>query len=352
MLNSSKFIALCLASLLPLACNESDSREVVEGVTALISSETGSSETVSTNLSDAINLLSDSNISSSSTSLALQGSPLDVEREKKCEADGDNAVVTISSSASGVSEYSTIRADISKEITGSSSVERVWSKESAAVECDDNNKRAAINWNADDISGLSLSVNVSRTKSSDTTRTKKSDESTMELSKSSSSKGTRTVEWASHTENGDDTFTRVKTVVSSMEHTKSISKDGEDLEMSFTVATEENAPLEISVTRNASTKDLVSQLISSGTLRSTESSGAYVLTSFSNYSLEFTDDECTPVSGSLTSVFYEEGSEDPIKTLELVVADGEYTLTDTTDSSNPEVVEDFDYDLCDVQDFM
>ena len=331
----SKTIALCLVSFFPFSCGQSDEREET-GSTSLTSTAV-SSESVSTSLSDALELLSDSNINSSSASFALQGSedPLSFDRTKSCAIDGDNAVVSIEGTLEGSVEFSTARASISREVSGSSSIIRTWSKTDDSVLCNSDNTYAAINWGADDISGLGLEVTIDRSKSVSATRTKLSDESVVSRSKSYSASGNRSVSWISHNDNGDGTFTRVKSISSSMSRSSEIdSSDGENVSLSLSVATVEGSELQVTVVRDSTTRELQSKLISSGSLRASEDSQAYVITSFEDYLINFSDDGCTPFSGKLTSNFYEEGTEEAIKTLELTVDNGSYTLMDITDNSS------------------
>ena len=348
-----------LLFILPISCGDSEEEraETATSTTSISSSDDASSESVSTNLTDALETLSDSNISSSSASLALQGgggaNGLTVDRSKSCAVDGDNAVVSIESTISGSVEFTTARASISREVTGSGTTTRTWSQTDASVLCNDDATRAAIDWEAGDISGLSLSAVIERSKSSSGSKTITSSGEEYTKSKSSSASGTRDITWISHTDNDDGTFTRVKSVSSSITRSSdsSNSRTDESISLSLTVATVEDSELQITVVRDSTSKDLVSKLISSGSLKASESEESYVVTSFEDYLLSFSDESCEATSGKVTSQFYEAGSEEPSKTYELTVTDGAYVLMDITDAENSVEVEEFDYDLCDIQNF-
>ena len=349
-----KSFALYLAAIVPFSCGTEDEREDVAR-TSLSSSDALSSESVSTNLTDALEVLVDSNIgSSSSTGLALQNqsSKPDLVRTKSCTVSGNNAVVNISTTISGSTEFDTRRRSISRTVDGSSSVVKTWSKTDSSVLCNESGVRAAIDWSAEDISGLSLSAAIERNKSTESSRTRISDGATSTKSRTTTATGSRNVTWISHTNNDDGTFTRVKSVSSSMTRTRSIaSSDSATIDLTMTVATENDQELQITVVRDSTTRALRSKLIASGTLRAYENQDSYVLTSFDNYLLEFTESDCAPKSGKLTSQFFDSSSDQATKTIELVVSDGAYTLSDVTDPSNPIEIDDFDYSLCDIRSF-
>lgn len=347
-------LTLLLVFGLASSCSVSDER-VESSTSPLSANDSISSESVSSNLTDALEALSDSNISSTSTSLTLQDSATTrptTTKTKSCSVAGDNAIVSINSSIEGNIEFSNSRRDVSRSITGSGTVNRTWSKTDATVLCSENEKHAAINWSADDIAGLTLSVSIDRSRETESTITRLSDNESSSRVKKTSVSGTRTVSWSSHTDNNDGTFTRVKSVSSSVTRSKTITSSVDaSISLSMTVATEENAPLQITVVRNSTSRALISKKISSGTLRTSENESSHVLTDFQDYTLAFTDSSCVPSSGKLTASFYESGTEGAVKILELSVSDGSYTLNDITDPENPSEINDFDYDLCDINSF-
>ena len=337
-----------ILAILGASCGSGEDERVMSSASSVLSSSSASTESVSMSLSDALEALSDSNPSGgSSSSLFLQETnPMSISKERSCEVSDDQAVVTVSTSIEGERSFETsLGAQITRTISGAGTHVRTWSRQDSSIACNNPSTAAAIDWTSDGISGLSLAVTVERSKTATISRIKNDTE--ISRSKSFTTTGTRQVQWTSHTDNDDGTFTRVKTVSSSMARNSSgTTREGEEINLSLTVESLDGQDLSITVVRNSTDLSLVSKEISSGALKSFSDENAYVVTSFENYLINFDSESCAPVSGSVLSKFYEEGTEEPVKTLQLSVVNGEYSLEDITDSENPTAITDFDYDLC------
>jgi len=365
----TQLFAYGLLSALLLGCGTANDRaSTTQTLKSLLSDSVLTQESVNVNLSDAMDTLIDANmVQGSSTTLQLSDSANQdhdqSKREKKCEVSGDKAVVTLSSELNHSFSHKGKRITLEAEHTGKTEVIRTWSKEGAMIACKDS-KRPDIDLSAD-VTGLNLKVSFERTMSRSFSRTKTSakpssgnsltdgNQGSIKKSVSISAKGTREVNWTAHAVQADGTTTRTKTIVSTVERTHTrLDKAGEEQSISFKIEVGQEAPLKVQVTYEGAAKErnIVSKVIESGSMTATRSGDGKIVSSFDQLKLSFDGDDCSPVSGKMTTKIYSEGASEPSKIYQLTAEDGDYTLQDVTDPSKPVEADDVDFEMCDIAD--
>ncbi len=378
-----KWTKVTIISLSLSACGVSNDR-VSNKAGAILTDSELTKEAVNVNLSDAYNALVDANlVQSSSSALALHDHAHAGEansdgtgkaehdgskREKTCEVKDTSAIETVDASIDHSFNHDGKHLSINAVHEGSTKIVRTWSKEGSSIACK-NAKRADINLDGD-VTGLKLSVSFERSlaraleiskgetgSSSTEGSTGASNGSKKDLIKKSmslSAKGTRDIAWVAYEAKADGTSVHSKTIVSSSERThKRLDKNGVEQVLSYSVQVGKDEPLKVAVTYEGSVKahNVISKVIESGSIESSRSGDGKIVSTFEQLTLNFDDHECVPASGKMISKIFAEGASEPSKILELSAADGDYTLTDVTDAANPKVLEDTDFEMCDIGDY-
>lgn len=348
---------IVISSVFLGACGSSDSNN--ESLSSDVLSDGAVAETVSVNLAEAFDMLSDSTSYTETSSLSLtqsssENSQLEYSFSKNCREEDSSAVVSLSKLLSGSISFEGPRVSISRSVSGESQIERIWSNENTSISCNDEDKSAEIDWDSSGIEGLVLDITFSRTRNDEVSKTLKSRDLDVEKTIQRSAEGTRNVSWLSHTENiEDNTFTRVHEISSQITRISQVSSSilDEDINLNMTIKTLDEAPLNVSTIRDSSSYQLVSKTINSGQLETVLDSGQKIIASFSDLLILFSADSCTGESGSLTLSYYDLGSELADRVVEITVDSGDLTVYDITDSENVVAIEDYDYELCQLANF-
>lgn len=340
-------LSLALAGLLLVGCGQKDERD---NTSLSLTSESAQGEAaVAASFNEAMDSMSDTNMSSGSTALALADVTIDIDRS--CAAVDGKAVVTINLDKTHSWDRSGERVTLSVSSTMENEIIRTWSKEGSSVGCELNGKAAAIDFEAD-LTGYQLDVAVKRTRDRVMERTIERTAETTTRSLKSTVDGTRHAKWLSQATLEDGSISRTKSVGFSVTRTDNfVAKDGTIKDMQLTVETKEE--LQVTVTWDNLTRDrqLLSKLIASGKILSTHATDSYVEASFDDLLMKFDATSCSIFSGSMEAKIYEAGSADAAKVYQLTAEAGTITVMDVTDPANPEEVEDFDYSPCDRKDF-
>jgi hypothetical protein len=349
----STITTLTVAVLCLCSCGQDpDNRENAAGQSSVLNDTSLQTGAVNVALTETLESLSDSNPSSSSTELTLSSFNLqaDVSRTRACEQNDTQTTVTISRQIDREWSRDGQRISRSRQIEGAGSLTRTWSHPDRAISCR-NNTHADIVWD-ESIADTVLKVSFSRSRDMQSSITFKNRDLTRERSFSFAAEGSRTITWQSHTDNDDNTYTRVKSIASEVErsHTRP-NEAGSATELNYNIKTATGQPLQVSVTRDDSTHEPLTKTISSGQLIATQTNNGRTETSFADFTIKFATDSCQPESGTITVKFYDSNDEHARKTFQLQADSGSYTLTDKTDPDSPEEIEDFEYTACSMADF-
>jgi len=345
-------VCFALAGFVLIGCGQKDER--VDASASLASDRAQSETAVAAIFGEAMDSMSDTNMSSdsgSSLSLAAVGGDVEVTMERSCEAIDDQAVVTITRDKTMSWERSNARISISASSNIENDIIRTWSKDGGAVACALNGKAAAIDFEAD-LTGYELNVVIKRLVSREMTRTLTRTDETTTRSLKSTVEGTRQAKWLSQATEDDGSISRNKSVSFNVTRTDNfVAKDGSVKDLQLTVETKEDLQVTVNWDNLTRERQLLSKLITAGTIKATQSSDSYLEASFSNILMKFDDSTCSVVSGSMEAKIFGEGSTEATKVYTLTALDGTITVKDVTDPVNPEDVEDFDYSPCDLKDF-
>jgi hypothetical protein len=207
------------------------------------------------------------------------------------------------------------------------------------VTCGPNNRAASIDWSSD-LAGLKMQLEFERSRTMTMSTTNKKKGRTWEHNRSFSAAGTRTVEWGAVDASATTDLVREKSVVSSVNRKiQAKNKKGETKSIDLVVKTAEAAPLKVRVERDKTSKELKKKTIKSGTIVATRNADGRVEGTFSDVVLTFDGKECVGESGSVVTKFYNEGSEEAVKTLKLTIDGGVYTIKDEVSGEEKELAE-------------
>ncbi|MES2746073.1 MAG: hypothetical protein V4655_11640 [Bdellovibrionota bacterium] len=343
-----KVIPSILVCVLLTACGDKDS-DRDEASSASFTSQESASTSSSSNLDEAMDILSDSDQENSSgATLTLTSAAKDLTRS--CVVNGSNAEVSIHASFESTLDRDNRFGSTSQSFTKSADLKRIWSKEGSQIGCSTNLKHAVVDFSAD-LSGLKTDVAFERKSERKASITSKKG-SVTSRSANAEVQGTRSISWISQTVAAGSVL-RSKIVSSSATRTQTdVAKDGTTTVREYTIGTASDKPLAIDVTYSSVTAAAPSsRLIKSGTILATTTGKGRVESTFSNLLVSFSDSSCQPESGKIRSSVYAEGSEEASVIIEIEAANGSYVATDVTDSVNPVILEDFEYQLCDLRSF-
>ncbi len=337
-----------------LGCGQ-DSSARKSSSAQLSSGSLASQEALTASYSEAMDALSDSNLTANSSTSLMLSAPINTQDfQKSCQASGDKALVSISGQRSISFDRSNARVSIEGSRTMTQKLERIWSKSGSSVACNANGKGAAIDFEAD-ISGYQLEVSIDRSasRSLKVSNLKKGTSTT--ASAETSMKGSRSISWLSQSVAADGAITREKSISFSVTRSSQVlDKDGSSSSLSQIVKTVDGAPLVVSSTWDSLGKNrqLLAKTIKQGKLHVQSASGSsYMEASFDSMALSFSSSECSIKSGSMTASIYESEGASASTIYKLSAIDGVISVQNITDAENPIDVDDFDYTPCDLKDF-
>lgn len=350
-MNSKKLVLLNVAILM-LGCGRKDDERTSAGIIgadSFVEDATLAQGAVEANVSDSMASLADANEDSSDAALWLADTHKDKIRDRKCEKVDDHHVnVTVGIDVDRSIDLSNARRELTRTVKGSADLIRSWSADNIPLDCTEQN-HVKLDWKGD-ITGLSLDVQVNRTHEMSQSLTIKRTNKTITNERSFSAKGNRHISWLSSTEDATaDTLTREKTISSSMTrtmHMQNVKGDVKDIE--FNVATDEKAPLAITVVRKKSDGSLISKTIKSGIVIATRVGDGKVSSTFKNIVMKFDASTCALDSGTITTHFYKDGSDTAAKRYQLEGSDGVFVLTDLDSGAE---IEDFEIPGCSLSDY-
>lgn len=341
-----KLIALSLLLALTTACGLKDENDDSQESSGSFTEEENL-ETVSLSLDESMDLLADSGDDNGESGLSL----LEATVTKTCTPVDQTAKVEFKNVFDSTIENSSRFGSFKQTMQREASVTRLWSQAGVTIGCHSNGKNAQIDF-TQGMEGLKTDIDFSRTSERSSTRTKKNG-TVVEKSMTMKSVGERTVAWESVTPGADGSVVRVKSVTTQSTIERS-TKSGEDVlrSMKASVSTAEGAPLKIAVEfASALSGDPVSRTIQSGKILAAVEGKGRIESEFSNLKVKFSSEGCEPASGSVISSVFAEGETTASIVMKIEAEDGSYVATNITDSANPVVVEDFEYQLCDIRDF-
>lgn len=347
-------VCMVLAASLFVGCGAQDERAATSA--ASLASDDAQSETaVAASFGEAMDSMSDTNMSSSSgTALALEngvGVDVQITMDRKCAASDDKAVVTISRDKEMSWERSNARISLSVSASIENDIVRTWSQDGGSVGCELNGKAAAIDFEAD-LTGYELDVSIKRKASRSMEKTVARTGETTKRSLTSAVDGTRHAKWLSQETNEDGSISRTKSISFDVSRTDNfVAKDGSIKDLTLKVATKEDLQVTTTWDNLSHDRQLLSKLISSGVVKASNASDSYVEASFNKLLMKFDATTCSVYSGSMEARIYAEGSSEAAKIYTLTAAEGTITVKDVTDPANPKDVEDFEYSPCDLKDF-
>ncbi len=341
------------ASCLLLSCGTKDTTEGTD--TDLIDDEVAA-EAASVNIEEILDLLSDTNVTSSANSswqLQSNRNQIEYSIKRTCSKGELATTVTVEKNVTGTISYARAKATMLRTVAGKGTIARKWSKDKQALDCLDTNQAVAFDWSKTGITGLMVTINFERNRTDSITRTLKRNDQELTKHITWSAAGSRDMTWLSHIDNEDGTFSRTIEMSSQVTRERLIANDllENQISMSLNIASSAEFPLQITTVRNDETFSLVSKTIASGQIESTAASGQKIVTTFDQLQVSFSAASCQMVSGSLQLTFFEVDDTQAAKVLKLEVEDGEFTMTDITDSGSPQTIEDFDYDPCQLANF-
>jgi hypothetical protein len=346
-------VCVVLAASLVVGCGTKDERAVTSA--GLASDDAQSETAVAASFSEAMDSMSDTNMSSNAgTALALEnglGVDVEINMDRSCAAADDKAVVTISRDKKMSWERSNARISLSASASIENDIVRTWSKEGGSVACGLNGKAAAIDFEAD-LTGYELDVSIKRNASRTMEKTVARTGETTTRSLTSTVDGTRHAKWLSQESNEDGSISRTKSISFSVSRTDNfVAKDGSVKDLALKVETKEDLQVTTTWDDLSNDRQLLSKLISSGVVKASKAADSHVEASFNKLLMKFDATACTVYSGSMEARIYAEGSTEAAKIYTLTAADGTITVQDVTDPENPKDVEDFEYSPCDLKDF-
>ncbi|HET9236948.1 MAG TPA: hypothetical protein VFO10_06840 [Oligoflexus sp.] len=346
-------VCVVLAASLFVGCGAKDER--VAPSSGLASDDAQSEAAVAASFGEAMDSMSDTNMSSNSgTAMALEnglGVEVQITMDRSCAASDDKAVVTITRDKEMSWKRSNARISVSASASIENDIVRTWSLDGGSVGCELNNKVAAIDFEAD-LTGYELDVSIKRNATRSLEKTVARTRETTKRSLTSAVDGTRHAKWLSQETNDDGSISRSKSISFSVSRTDNfVAKDGSVKDLALRVETKEDLQVTTTWDNLAHDRQLLSKLISSGVVKASKAADSYVEASFNKLLMKFDAKACSVYSGSMEARIYAEGSTEAAKIYMLTAVEGSITVKDVTDPANPKDVEDFEYSPCDLKDF-
>lgn len=344
-----KYISLAIACFILNACGNKDS-DRDEGTPASYTSQETAANSSSSNLEEAMDILSDSDQeNSNATALALTEPTRELTRT--CVVEGATAKVNINASFEANLTKETRLGSVVQTFTKTADMTRIWSKEGSSVACNANGLYAEVTF-APVMTGTKTEITFNRKGERSVSTTLKNG-TKVSRGVTTEVEGSRNVIWVSQTQGSGTSIVRSKIVSSTATRGKTeTDRSGAKSDEESTVETLSAAPLAIDVTYpSAISTTASSRLIKSGTIKAATVGQGRIESDFQNLLVSFSDTGCQPESGKVVSRIYAEGVETPARIIQIEASAGVYVATDITDAANPAVIEDFDYQFCDVRNF-
>lgn len=315
-----KIISVSLLAFLSTQCGKKSS-DTTTTENSVTNDSTLAVEGIADQLDDVVSAAADD---TASVSMAMQDSSLEptatsITRSRACVVDsttgGANVTVTLTGSATNtVTIGSFISIESADSLSGK--VSRVWTKPTggSALTCTSSGY-VNIGWGTSAaISGLKAATTIDTTATKEVTVTNSRKGTSKKASVTRVVKGNRAITWGAPNLTST-TASVTKTITSDVARTFTVvDKDGNTKEMVATTTIADASPLKITVVRTLSTGAWSSKTVS-GTVTATLKSGGKIESVLS--SVKYSADsktKCVPVSGSVTSSIYADGSTTAAKT--------------------------------------
>ena len=347
----TKLVPALVIGLTFSSCGLRDKRQNAENTENNIPSSNATTGQINENsevanlaLGDAIDAIADSQSSSSETGLALAeaGASRDLHFSKTCTETESGAHVVIDRSFEANQKLDTRRFTMERSVSATVKKNRYWSKTGDELVTCFNERRADIPLTGD-MTGYNLKVDVEKSKSVSSIGTNKINENTVSRSHSHSMTGNREINWDEQSTDDEGNTTRIITVSSDVTRNQKIESNRRNLEIEANIKTVDDNPLKLAKTFNSG--ELISAIIQSGGLSVTRTNKDTMAISFEELAFSF-DESCVAESGS-ASIEFTDADGNTTRSFKVEVSEGELILTNLL---TDEVVEDFDFDLCDIRD--
>ena len=330
------------------ACGTDSDRETA-GQSTLVSDQ-GSVAALTVQIDDALSILSET--SDSSEGLALQRPSRGDTWEKSCELVEGGVSVSIVGDFERSQQRENRRFSVEKSKSGAVAITRLWQHDSLELACDSRGKSVAIDFKSADVVGLSASLKVEKSGEANITKTLQQSSETKEFSSKMSLSAERQINWQGFDESSADHYQITKQISSESVRSRSIQKpDGSSTELSLSLSISTEDPLIVETLRSKVDGALAAKKIVSGTVTGVNAAKEKIVTGFSDVNYSFTSDGCLAVSGEILASTFAKDAAEASRKLQIVVSDGEYTVTDITDPADPQDVADFDFEACELADF-
>ncbi len=309
----------------------------------------------------AIGSAADASPDLSSSDLSLAGddeSQQGLAWTRTCEeiAEDGSVVVNIEGTRDGSFTRAGRLVSVEQTFSLSQESKRTWHHPENALACSEGGKFIDLTRDAD-LTGASLQLEFSRESARTVSITRLRSGQSSTRSRRHSAEGRREISWLSHAADSEDgTLVRRSQVDNLVNRTHEIANTlGEEKVMNLSVSTKEGMPLVIETVRDSATGALRSKKIESGTLVTSRTGDARLETTLVDVVMQFEEGSCQVASGVITFSFFralevtaDSAESEAARVLVLTIADGDYELVD---QSSNEVLEDFDFDGCQISDF-
>lgn len=296
------------------------------------------SETVTEQLDEVASSIAEDH--KDSLKLLDNGKQVIIEKTRACSATDGKVNVNINRAVSWSKEREGKFGTVSRTVSKSEVLNRLWSKEGEELTCDPLTNRVVLDRTK--LDGVTFSVDFERNKEIKTTKPRKN--KTVQTTISHSAKGNRSVIFiSSQIDESANQMTIEKTITKSVTRNFKIDSAEKSFETTTTIATKEGSPLALTVVLDGATKDWTTKTIKSGVIVGTLASGGRIELSFNN--VIFTKDgECKATSGVINGSIFEKDGTEAVKTLTIDFSNAPDSI-DFGDGN----IEEYIPDGCDLQ---
>lgn len=276
-------------------------------------------QAVAAQIDDAIGGAAEDQDAVASMNLADVNANGESKRFRTCADDGLTAIVDIKNSASRTITFEGAMRSGETSFTAYRQKQRIWSRVEGEINCSENKKFAVVP--IADMAGVTLDVTFKHERSRNSTLTNKKNDKTVTRSFKAASSGERHISWTSVIPGVDAVVISKEVKLSSTRKLDVTDKKGVSKSLEGSLATDDGAPLMVDVKRDATTHDVESRTLKSGTLVATGKDGGRIETSFTNVVYE-QGKGCVAASGSIAGKVFDKDATEPKLTFE-VTFDGE-----------------------------
>ena len=279
-----------------------------------------------------------------SASLSLEGTR---EQERDCVVGEDNTQVNISREFSKSFEKTRGDFSLAGGFNKATSITRTWAKDGVEIPC--NEEATHIAYPLVDFEGVSLAAEFSKEFSRTMTKTDGDSNVLENKVHSAMTNGSRQVSWDSVSVNEEEgSISLQKTISFSAESTLTRpDAEGNSKTDTISLATSEEAPLVVAVVRDGETKQWLEKTIISGSTIGTHKDGGSIHLTYDNAKFEYAEG-CEPLAGTISGEIYAAGSENPVRSFVIDLAEATKTIT-FTDAEGQELTEELELAGCDLE---